>query len=155
MSVRSSRLMSIIQRKHVRFSLDIPATLRKRSGETRNVTLSQISIGGCLIGWDVGVYIGDQIRMEIGLPNGNRLPLRCKAIYKFENFGVGIKFLDLTKFEQSLLSKIIVAKLEDEGVPAGVDPFTQPETFGENNTLKLTDLREKREEMLEEVMSSD
>ena len=101
------------------------------------------------------MYIGDQIRMEIGLPNGNRLPLRCKAIYKFENFGVGIKFLDLTKFEQSLLLKIIVAKLEDEGVPAGVDPFTQPETFGENNTLNLADLREKREEMLEEVMSSD
>jgi len=27
--------------------------------------------------------------------------------------------------------------------------------FEEDNTLKLTDLREKREEMLEEVMSSD
>jgi hypothetical protein len=147
--------MSIAQRKHVRFSLDIPAILRKKGGERREVVLSQISVGGCLIGWDPAIYIGDELRMEIELPNGNRLPVRCKAIYKFENFGVGIKFLDLTKFEQSLLSKIIVAKLEDEGLPAGVNPFEQPEVFEENKALKLTDHRQKREEMLEEVMSSD
>jgi hypothetical protein len=147
--------MSITQRIHARFSLDIPAILRKKDGERGKITLSQISIGGCLIDWDPSIYIGDELRMEIELPNGNGLPLRCKAIYKFENSGVGIKFVDLTKFEQSLLSKIILAKLEDEGVPAGVNPFEQPESFEENRVLKLTDRRQKREEMLEEVMSSD
>jgi hypothetical protein len=147
--------MSIAQRKHVRFSLDIPAVLRKKNGERRDIVLSQISIGGCLINWDPGIYIGDEVRMEIELPNGNRLPLRCKTIYKFENFGIGLKFIDLTKFEQSLLSNIILSKLEEEGLPGGVNPFEQPEIFSENNTLKLTDPRQKREEMLEEVMSSE
>ena len=147
--------MSIIQRKHIRFSLDIPAFLRKKDGGTRTVILSQISVGGCLTEWDPGIYTGDEFRMEIELPNGNRLPIRCKAIYRFENTGVGVKFLDLTKFEQRLLSQIISARLEDEGLPAAVDVFAQPAVFPESEVLKVTDRREKREEMLEEVMSSD
>jgi PilZ domain. len=147
--------MSITQRKHIRFSLDIPAVLRKKNGAKRTVVLSQISVGGCLSEWDAGVYTGDELRLEIGLPNGNRLPIRCKAIYRFEDSGIGIKFLDMTKFELSLLSKIISAKLEAEGLPTGVDVFAQPSVFESNKTPQLTDHRQKREEILEEVMSSD
>jgi len=147
--------MSITQRKHIRFSLDIPASLRKKTGKLRTVILSQISVGGCLSEWDPGIYTGDEFRLEIELPNGNRLPIRCKAIYRFENMGVGVKFLDLTKFEQSLLSQIITSYLEDEGLPSGVDIFAQPAPFADADNLKVTDFREKREEMLEDVMSSD
>lgn len=147
--------MSIAQRKHIRFSLDIPASLRKKNGELRTVILSQISVGGCLSEWDSRIYTGDEFRLEIELPNGNRLPIRCKAIYRFENMGVGVKFLNMTKFEQRLLSQIITSYLEDEGLPSGVDVFAQPAAFAGNEDLKLTDFREKREEMLEEVMSSD
>lgn len=147
--------MSITQRKHIRFSLDIPASLRKRTGKVRTIILSQISVGGCLSEWDLSLYTGDEFRLEIELPNGNRLPIRCKAIYRFENMGVGVKFLDMTKFEQSLLSQIIKAHLDDEGLPSGVDIFAQPAPFADGEGLKLTDYREKREEMLEEVMSSD
>jgi len=147
--------MSIAQRKHIRFSLDIPASLRKKNGELRTVILSQISVGGCLSEWDPSLYTGEEFRLEIELPNGNRLPIRCKAIYQFENMGVGVKFLYMTKFEQRLLSRIITSYLEDEGLPSGVDVFAQPAPFADSESLKLTDYREKREEMLEEVMSSD
>jgi len=147
--------MSIAQRKHIRFSLDIPASLRKKNGELRTVILSQISVGGCLSEWDPSTYTGDEFRLEIELPNGNRLPIRCKAIYRFENMGVGVKFLDMTKFEQRLLSQIITSYLEDEGLPSGVDVFARPDPFADSEGLKLTNYREKREEMLEEIMSSD
>ncbi|HTK37284.1 MAG TPA: PilZ domain-containing protein, partial [Pyrinomonadaceae bacterium] len=127
----------------------------KKTGKVRTVILSQISVGGCLSEWDPSLYTGEEFRLEIELPNGNRLPIRCKAIYRFENMGVGVKFLDMTKFEQSLLSQIITSQLEDEGLPSGVDVFAWPAQFSESDALKLTDYREKREEMLEEIMSSD
>ena len=76
--------MSISNRKHIRFSLDIPATLVTRYGERQETILQQISIGGCFTGWEENIFPGDEFRLEVGLPNGNRLPLRCKAVYRFD-----------------------------------------------------------------------
>src|ERR1035437_349140 len=92
--------MSINQRQHVRFSLDIPAIIYTKYGEKQHTILQQISIGGCFTGWEENIYIGDEFRMEIELPNKNYLPLACKALYRFEHTGIGVKFIDISKFEQ-------------------------------------------------------
>lgn len=151
--------MSIEQRKHTRFSLEIPAVIFSKYGERQDTTLQQISIGGCFTGWEENIFPGDEFRMEIELPNRNRLPLACKAVYRFENTGVGVKFVDISDFEQSLVSSIITEKLKTEGLPMEIDPFSQPPPVrtekSEQAQPQITDERRTREEMLEQIMSGD
>lgn len=148
--------MSINQRRHIRFSLDVPATLITSSGERQETLLQQISIGGCFTEWEENIYVGDEFRLEIQLPNKNRLPLHCKAMYRFEDTGIGVRFVDITRFEQKLISKIIAQRIEDEGIPMEVDPFRVPSTFiSEEDYPQIVSHRERRERMLEEAMSSE
>ena len=150
--------MSSSQRKHIRFSLEIPALIINAHGERQETVLQQISIGGCFTGWEENLFTGDEFRMEIPLPNGNRLPLACKAVYRFENTGVGVKFTDISQFEQSLVSKIITHKLAAEGLPLHIDPFTEPPPVQNPQSGSLSaaaDERQAREELLEKIMSGD
>lgn len=143
------------QRQHIRFSLDIPAVRYTKFGEKIETLLHQISIGGCLAEWDENVYTGDEFRLEIQLPNKNWLPLKCKALYRFENNGIGIQFMDVTRFEQELIARVISHSLEREGLPMRVDPFAQPQQFADQTAPKLTDRRREREEMLAKIMSGN
>ncbi len=148
--------MSINQRRHIRFSLEIPATLVNKHGEKHETLLDQISIGGCFTEWEENIYAGDEFRLEIELPNKNRLPLNCKAIYRFEDTGIGVRFLDITQFEQELISKIISHRMILEGLPIEVDPFKTPSTFiGEDDYPQITDRRREKERMLQQAMSGD
>jgi len=145
------------QRKHTRFSLEIPAMIYTRHGERQETILQQISIGGCFTGWEENIFTGDEFRMEIRLPNGNRLPLACKAVYRFENTGVGVRFIDITQFEQSLISKVILETLRSQGLPMDIDPFIAPSSVppGAEGSAVVDDERQAREEMLEKVMSGE
>ena len=148
--------MSINQRQHIRFSLDIPAIIYSKFGERQETRLEQISIGGCFISWDDRILIGDEFRMEIELPNKNYLPLQCRALYRFEDTGIGLKFMDICEFEQELISKIIAHKLETEGVPLQINPFTPPPTFlDEGQSPRITDIRQKRDAVLQRIMAGD
>ena len=118
--------------------------------------LQQISIGGCFTDWEDNIYIGDEFRMEIQLPNGNYLPLQCKALYRFEHTGIGVKFSDITEFEQGLISSIIAHKLDEEGVPLQVDPFELPPTFvSDDPSPRISDIRQVRDAMLAKIMAGD
>lgn len=150
--------MSINQRQHIRFSLDVPAVRYTKFGEKQETLLNQISIGGCLLEWDDNILTGEVFRLEIQLPNGNWLPLVCKVLYKFEDNGIGAKFIDITRFEQELVGKIIARALSQEGMPFEVDPFAHPPKFGEENRKKspsITDNRKQQDEILEKIMSSE
>lgn len=145
--------MSIEQRRHIRFSLDIPAVRYTKYNEAVETVLNQISIGGCLLEWDDAVYVGDEFRLLVRLPNRNFLPLACKALYRFEDNAVGAKFLDITRFEQELITKIIAQNLENQGLPLQVDPFAQPKKSTFDSAPKITDNRRKREEILDDILS--
>lgn len=148
--------MSINQRQHIRFSLDIPTIIYTKFGEKQETRLQQISIGGCFTGWEENIYVGDEFRMEIELPNKNFLPLYCKALYRFDHTGIGVKFIDICEFEQELISKIIAHRLDIEGVPLQVDPFVPPPTFAADDpSPRVTDIRAKRDAVLEKIMASD
>jgi PilZ domain len=147
--------MPIEQRQHIRFSLDIPAVRYNKFGEKFDIMLQQISVGGCLAEWDDNLFTGDEFRMEIDLPNGNRLPLVCKVLYLFEDNGVGVKFVDLTKFEQELVSKIISHRLDQEGLPVQVSAFSQPRRFANPDEPKITGRDDEKEQILERIMSSE
>ena len=148
--------MSINQRQHIRFSLDIPAIIHLKTGERRETELQQISIGGCFTGWEDDIFIGDEFRLEIELPNGNYLPLASRALYRFEHAGIGVKFIDISRFEQELITKIIAHKLEVEGVPLQIDPFSVPPTYvNDDPSPRIADIRQKRDALLAKIMAAD
>ena len=150
--------MTINERQHIRFSLDIPAIRYSKFGEKQETLLHQISIGGCFLEWDENLLTGEVFRLEIRLPNGNWLPLVCKVLYKFEDNGIGAKFIDITKFEQELIGKIISYNLSQSGLPVQVDPFASPPKFTDEaskRTPTITDARKQQDEILEKIMSSD
>ena len=144
--------MAIEQRRHIRFSLDIPAIRFTKYSEKVETVLNQISIGGCLIEWDEAVYNGDEFRQLVQLPNRNFLPLMCKVLYRFEENGIGAKFLDITKFEQELINKIIEHNLQQQGLPLQVDPFAQPKRGIYQSENKITDKRRTREDILDNIL---
>jgi hypothetical protein len=149
-------IMPANQRQHIRFSLDIPAVIYSKFGERQYTRLQQISIGGCFTDWEENIYVGDEFRMEIQLPNNNYLPLQCRALYRFDHTGIGVKFIEICEFEQELISKIIANKLDQEGVPLQIDPFTLPPTFiSEDPSPRITDIRQKRDAVLQKIMSFD
>ena len=145
--------MRIEQRRHIRFSLDIPAVRYTRHGEAVETMITQISVGGCLAEWDENVYVGDEFRMLVQLPNENFLPLACKAMYKFADNGIGAKFSGITQFEQDLLARIISRTLEKQGLPLQVDPFALPKTPAQRPVPNITDSRRQKDELLEEIFS--
>src|SRR5688572_30548657 len=145
--------MSINRRQHIRFSLDIPAVIYSKFGERQETRLEQISIGGGFTGWEENIFVGDEFRIEMELPNKNFLPLQCKAIYRFDHTGIGVKFLDICQFEQELVSGIIAHKLHNEGVPLQIDPFTLPPTFvGDDPSPRITEIRQKSDAVLQRIM---
>ncbi len=144
--------MGIEQRRHIRFSMDIPATRYTKYGEAVETLIIQISIGGCLAEWDESVYIGDEFRLLLQLPNKNFLPLTCKALYKFPDNGIGTKFMDITQFEQELLAKVISHSLEMQGLPLRVDPFAQPRKSVSADVPRVSDSRREKDEILENIM---
>ena len=147
--------MPILQRQHIRFSLDLPAVRSNKHGEKSEISLLQISVGGCLLEWNENLYTGDELRIEIQLPNKNRLPLKCKVLYRFEPQGIGAKFAGVTRFEQELIASVIVGALDELGLPMQVDPFAVPHSFQRNKEPRIYDARREREEILEKLMSTD
>lgn len=146
--------MSTEQRRYVRFSLDIAATRYTKYGEAAEIVLNQLSIGGCLAEWDENVYVGDEFRLLLRLPNKNFLPLTCKVLYKFEGNGIGAQFIAITQFEQELLTKIISQSLERQGLPSQIDPFCHPKKSpAKNEVPKITDRRRQKEDILDEILS--
>ncbi len=147
--------MSIEQRQHIRFSLEIPAIRFTAYGERIETILQQISIGGCLIEWEESMYPGEEFRLLIQLPNNNFLPLACKVIYRSEDNGIGATFLDITRFEQELLTTVISNYLKKEGLPLQVDPFALPDRSINVQELRITDPRRQKEELLDKIISGE
>ena len=147
--------MSIEHRRHIRFSLDIPAIRYSKYGERVGTVINQISIGGCLVETEENVFVGEEFRLEVQLPNKNWLPLYCKILYKTDDMGIGAKFLNITRFEQELLAKIISHSLEASNLPVQVSPFQNPSKLNQNKEPRITDPRLQKEEILEQILSSE
>ena len=147
--------MSIEHRQHIRFSLDMPAVRFTRYGEAVETILHQISIGGCLAEWDESVLVGDDLRLLIRLPNQNFLPLTGKALYRFVDNGIGVKFVEITQFEQELVSQIISQNLADQGLPMQIDVFGLPPTYKplKREEPQITDTRKQMDDILEDILN--
>lgn len=134
--------MSINKRKHIRLNLNFPAFRFTEMGEKIEVMIYQISIGGCFIEWDENIEKNGEFRLEIMLPNKNWLPLRCQPLYFAKSDGIGIKFLDITQFEQELIAQIMSEGLAKEGIPNKIDPFSAPKIFNPENNRQAIIIEE-------------
>ncbi len=119
------------------------------------IIINQISIGGCLVETDENIFVGEDFRLEVQLPNKNWLPLYCKVLYKMEDVGIGAKFLNITRFEQELLAKLISQNLETSNLPFQINPFQNPSKPNQKRQPGLTDSRTKNEEILEQILSTE
>ncbi len=137
--------MSVNQRQHIRFSLEVPAFIQTKYGERQAILLQQISIGGCFTEWDESLFPGDELRVEIELPTGGVLPLRSKAVYRFENTGIGVRFTDISRFEQQLVADVITHCMERDGLPVMIDPFERPTATFESMEARRDAVRAAQE----------
>lgn len=134
----------------------IPAIRAGRGGERVPTFIRQISVGGCLAELDEKMTIGDLFRLELVLPNKNRLPVYCKALYKFQGGSIGSKFVNMTKFERELLGQIISQSLEDDGLPLLVDPFATPPTFkGDSESSSEDETLAIESEIAKDILNSE
>ncbi|CAN5426266.1 hypothetical protein BH10ACI1_BH10ACI1_32850 [soil metagenome] len=145
--------MSIEKRQFIRFSLDIPAIRFTRYGEAVETVLHQISIGGGLVEWDESILVGDEFRVLIQLPNGNFLPLMCRALYRFTNNGIGTRFIEITQFQQELISQVISQSLTDQGLPLQIDVFGLPPTYMALKKPQISDNRQQADDILEDILN--
>jgi hypothetical protein len=102
--------------------------------------------------WDESIFVGDILRFLVKLPNGNFLPLTGKVLYLFADNGIGVKFLDITQFEQELISQIISQNLEEQGLPMQVDVFGLPPTYKPPKP-QITDKHKETDEILEDILN--
>lgn len=147
--------MSIENRRFIRFALDIPVTLADEKGKKIKTMIRQISIGGCLLDVNdktLSKISGDELRLEFTLRNKNKLPLMGNAVYTDNNKWTGIKFYEITQFEQELIADVIAEIIENEGLPLTVNPFRTPPSFvDEEPTISDESVDSKQVEELEVV----
>jgi PilZ domain len=149
--------MSLENRRFIRFALDIPVTLADEKGEKIKTMIRQISIGGCLLDVNdktLSKISGEELRLEFTLRNKNKLPLMGNAVYTDNNKWTGIKFYEITQFEQELIADVIAEIIENEGLPLTVNPFRRPPSFVEEETISDESVDPKKVEELEEVAIS-
>jgi hypothetical protein len=121
-------------RRYERFNIIIPARRYFSLRQYVDVNVTQISIAGGMIEWHESFKIGEHFRLELQLVRGNWLPIQTKVLYRFKNSAVGIKFLNLTKFEEELIADAILEKLENEGLPLR-NPFAVPSHLSQEFVL--------------------
>ncbi len=127
--------MSIEERRYERYSIILPAFRFAANGERKDVLLKQISILGCFLEWDESLAIGDTFRLELILPNNNYLPVMCQTIYRLPDMGLGVKFLNISHFEQTLVAQMIVHEHEKNKL-SFKNPFNFPDTEIEEEMSK-------------------
>jgi PilZ domain len=122
-------------RQYIRFSITLQARRQLSGDRISPVLVKQISLGGCMVEWDENATIGEKIRVEVLLANGNWLPLIGKILYRMPENGLGIKFQDITQFEQELLANLIQTQMERRGLPYQ-NPFALPEVSKVGNNIE-------------------
>lgn len=144
--------MSSDHRRYIRFSLSFQARKLQENEQITPIRISQISIGGCLIDWDERVNVGESVRIELQLSNGNWLPLNCKILYRMPESALGVKFMDITKFEQELIAKEIQKSLEAKDLPYE-SPFATPIEYVQTGNTSQEQLKNYGNLEIKEVLT--
>ena len=128
--------MSTPQRQYTRFTLEIEARIRTAAGERVEAVVSDIGLGGCFF---EGLWVeaaGERFSVEIRMPNGNWLPIDCERVRQ-EDGGVGVRFIEVTLFQQDLLAGVIATAARKAGIPERTDLLAAPVPV--HNLIRIRD----------------
>lgn len=99
--------------------------MRTAAGERVEVAVPDIGLGGCFF---EGLWVeaaGERFGVELRMPDGNWLPLDCERVRQ-EDGGVGVRFVDVTLFQQDLLARVLAAAARKAGIPERTDLLAAP-----------------------------
>ncbi len=78
---------------------------------------SDLSLGGCYVESLNSVKVGQVLNLSLALPSKKTLQFRGEVRYHQPTIGFGLKFLQLSPFEQATLEALIKSWTKRTGVP--------------------------------------
>ncbi|MEP6706071.1 MAG: PilZ domain-containing protein [Pyrinomonadaceae bacterium] len=94
------------RRRNERVPLPMEVDWEGDSGKHRS-RISDISISGCYVESLAQVTVGERVRFQIQLPNGEWLPLIGAVVYVHPQVGFGVNFSTLTERVKDLLAELM------------------------------------------------
>jgi hypothetical protein len=89
-----------------RYTLPLELHWQSLSGK-HEARISDISLGGCYVESLAQVSIGEEVRFEIQLPTGGRMPLSGEVMHHQPNLGFGLRFAGLSVMERNVLTHVL------------------------------------------------
>jgi hypothetical protein len=81
--------------------------LCQRSAEKHQVTIANISLGGCFIESNLSVHEGEIIVIELSMEHNQKVFFSGKVQHKKDGLGFGMKFSYMPESKQALLTNFI------------------------------------------------
>jgi PilZ domain len=100
------------KRRDERYLLPLEVHWESLSGK-REARVDDISLGGCYIESIAQVSVGEEIRFELQLPTGGRMPLHGEVIHHQPGLGFGVRFINLSMMERNVLAHVIKESQQD------------------------------------------
>ena len=108
------------KRRHPRVAVSWQAFIES-SGQTDNVQLKDISLGGAFVVCAEPLALNDKFKISIRIPNRDLLLLNAEVVWSNSNMpadrvvnrGMGIRFIENTEKDRQRLNEALAVSLED------------------------------------------
>lgn len=108
------------KRRHPRVAISWQAFI-EMSGQTDNVQLKDISLGGAFVVCAEPLALNDRFKISIRIPNRELLLLNAEVVWSNSNVpadrvvnrGMGIRFIENTEKDRQRLNKVLADSVED------------------------------------------
>ena len=112
------------KRRHPRVAVSWQAFI-EISGQTDNVQLKDISLGGAFVVCAEPLALNDRFKISIRIPNRELLALNAEVVWSNSNVpadrvvnrGMGIRFIENTEKDRQRLNEALAVSLEDSQGP--------------------------------------
>ena len=108
------------KRRHPRIAISWQAFI-EMSGQTNNVQLKDISLGGAFVVCAEPLALNDRFKISIRMPNRELLLLNAEVVWSNSNVpadrvvnrGMGVRFIENTEKDRQRLNKALADSVED------------------------------------------
>jgi PilZ domain len=97
----------MVERSQSRVTVPLTVVLDYASG-TREVRLSDLSLGGCYVDSISGVRPEEFLRLKLSLPQGRSVEMSGTVVYVHEGIGFGVQFNDMTREQRNVIEQLIL-----------------------------------------------
>ena len=112
------------KRRHPRVAISWQAFI-EMSGQTDNVQLKDISLGGAFVVCAEPLALNDRFKISIRIPNRELLLLNAEVVWSNSNVpadrvvnrGMGVRFIENTDKDRQRLNEALAVSLEDSQSP--------------------------------------